>query len=115
MLAWSAWLLAGVVLLGGIAAITGQRYWAVGAAHGALGLTGFILLLLGLRGPVRGEALGAGSFGRIAAVLVATALILGAGLLSVRLRRRRASTMLIGIHATLGVAALVMLAAYVSA
>ncbi|WP_158742705.1 hypothetical protein [Acidisphaera sp. L21] len=114
MLVWSACSLAGVVVLGVVAASTGLRYWAVGAAHGGLALVTFVLLLVGLRGPARGVEFGAGAFGRIAAVLVAITLLIGAGLLAARLRRRAPSPLVIGLHATLGVAALVMLAAYVS-
>ena len=121
MLAASAWLLTGGVLLGlALVALSqivprGRRALWPALLHGGLGVAAFGLLLLGLRGPVRGVQEGAGSFGTVAAWLLAAALC-GGGLLGLaRLRRRPPAALVIGVHATLGVAALVMLAAYVSA
>jgi hypothetical protein len=47
-----------------------------GALHGLIGIAGFFALLLALRGPPRGESMGVGGFGRVAAALLAVALIL---------------------------------------
>jgi hypothetical protein len=85
---------------------------ALGALHGLLGLTGLGVLLLALRGPPRGEALGVGNFGRIAAVLLAAALLAGVGVLAARLRYRRVPGLVIGVHATIAVSGVVILAAY---
>jgi len=85
--------------------------WAVGV-HAALGLGGFIVLLLALRGPPRGLEQGTGSFGAISAGLIAAALVAALGMLAARLRRRRASAALIGLHATLAVGGFVVLIVY---
>jgi hypothetical protein len=79
-----------------------------------LGAAGFGLLLFGLGGPRHGAEQGAGSFGSIAAWLIAAALGLGALLAFARLRRRPPSMLVVGVHATLGVAGLVLLATYLS-
>ena len=84
----------------------------LGALHGLLGIVGFVVLLSALNGPPRGEALGVGSFGRIAAVLLATAVIAGLAILLARRRYPRLPAFVIGIHATLAVSGVVVLAAY---
>lgn len=120
MLAWSAWLLTAGVLLGLVLVAISQtipptrQAWWPGALHGAVGIAAFILLLLGLRGPPRGVQQGSGAFGLVAAALLAVALLLGSLMAVSRMRRRPPAMLVIGIHATVGVAALVMLAAYVS-
>jgi hypothetical protein len=88
--------------------------WLPGAAHGTLGVIGFIVLLLALRGPPRGAASGSASFGLVAAVLIAAGLITAASMPVLRARGREVPAMILGIHATLAVAGLVMLAAYLS-
>jgi hypothetical protein len=62
-----------------------------------------------------GSIRGAGSFGMIAAVLIALAAVVGFALFSARLRKRRLSGMLIGIHATLAISGFVVLIVYVTA
>ena len=121
MLTWSAWLLAAGVILGLILVALSQTVrptaqpWWPGALHGLLGAVGLLLLLLGLvGGPRRGVEQGAGSFGLVAAWLVAAALGLGLVVAWARLRRRPPSMLVVGVHATLGVAGLVLLATYVS-
>jgi hypothetical protein len=89
------------------------RGWLPGALHGPLGAVGFALLLLALRGPPRGEAMGVGAFGRIAAVLLAVALLAGLAIFVSRLRYRRIPGLVIGIHATIAISGVVILAAYV--
>jgi hypothetical protein len=85
------------------------------ALHGLFGLGGLACLLLALRGPPRGLDQGTGSFGAIAAALLAAAALAGLGVLFLhRARKRRAGT-LIGLHATLAVSGFVMLAAYLLA
>ncbi len=121
MLIWAAYLLSAAVL-GGLGLIllsntapSRARVWWPGAVHGAAGAAGFGLLVAGVAaGPVRGVAQGASSFGPAAAGLVAGGLALGVLLLIGRLRRQMPAMLVLGLHATLGVAGLVMLAAYLS-
>jgi hypothetical protein len=119
MLLLSLSLLVAVAVLGSVLGAVHLRAgggappgWLPGALHGLLGTAAFVTLLLALRGPPRGEAMGVGAFGRIAAVLAATALLAGLAILVVRLRSRRVPGLLIGIHATIGVSGVVVLAAY---
>ncbi len=121
MLIWSISVL-GITALAGIALIAllqwrrpSGRVWLPGLVHGLLGLLGFVLLLAGLGGPPRGTQSGAGSFGLIAAVLVGLALALGLVAVVARMLGRRAPVLVLGIHATIGIAGLVILAAYLSA
>jgi hypothetical protein len=86
--------------------------WPLGLLHGLLGAAGLVMLLLALRGPPRGEAMGVGPFGRIAAVLLAMALLAGLATLAVRLRYGRVPGLAIGIHATIAISGVVILAAY---
>ncbi len=81
--------------------------------HGLPGVTGLATLLLALRGPARGEALGVGAFGRIAALLLSVGVVAGLAVLLVRLRARRVPALIIGIHATFAVSGVVILAAYI--
>ncbi len=120
MLTDAAWLLAagalgGLVLVGLYQLPSARRLAWPGMIHGLAGLAGFVLLVLGLRGPARGVQQGVGSFGIVAAVLVGLALLVGATVAWSRWRRTAPSLLGIGVHATLGVAGLVMLAAYLSA
>lgn len=86
--------------------------WPYGMLHAVLGAAGLAVLLLALRGPPRGEAMGVGSFGSIAAWLLAVALLMGLVLLSTRLRHRRLTSGPVGIHAMLAISGVVILAAY---
>ncbi len=83
-----------------------------GALHGLVGIAGFIALLLALRGPPHGEALGVGQFGRISAALLAMALVVAIPIVVVRLRHRDIPGLVIGAHATIAVSGIVVLAAY---
>ena len=83
-----------------------------GVLHGCLGAGGFAALLLALRGPPRGVAMGVGSFGRVAAVLLAVALLAGLTMLVIRSRAWQVSGLIIGIHATMAISGIVILAAY---
>ena len=84
----------------------------LGALHGLLGVVGLGALLLALRGPPRGAAMGVGGFGRIAAALLAAAVLAGLAVLIARWRYRRVPGLVIGIHATIAVSGVVILAAY---
>jgi hypothetical protein len=83
-----------------------------GVLHGCLGAGGFAALVMALRGPPRGVAMGVGSFGAIAAVLLGVALLAGLIMLAIRLRARQVSGLIIGIHATIAISGIVILAAY---
>ncbi len=82
--------------------------------HGLLGAAGLLALLPALAGPPRGVAQGAGQFGLVAAVLLALALLLATVLLAARLRRRALPSLVVGMHATLAIGGVVMLAAWAS-
>ena len=116
MLALAFGLLLITALFGGALAALHQRQrppaWQLGAMHGGLGVIGLGALLLALRGPPRGVAMGVGSFGQISAVLLAMALLAGLAILIVRLRVRRVPGLVIGIHATIAISGVVILAAY---
>ena len=116
MLARSFGLLLITALFGGVLAALHQRQtppsWQLGALHGGLGSIGFVALLLALRGPPRGVAMGVGAFGQIAALLLAMALIAGIAIMIARLRDRRVPGLVIGIHATIAISGVVILAAY---
>jgi hypothetical protein len=121
MLMLSAILLAATALLGlGLLRLYQRMhpvgwFWLPGAAHGVAGLAGFALLLLSLGGPPRGERMGAGSFGMIAAVLFAGALAAAPLVFAARLRRSKLSPLAIGLHATLAIAGFTILATYLDA
>ena len=93
----------------------GSAYPApLGRLHGALGVAGLVLLLLALREPPRGVAMGAGNFGVIAAWLLAAALLFGLLMLHVSARRRVIPGIAVGTHATLAIAGFVLLVVYAS-
>lgn len=91
-----------------------RRAWLLGLGHGALGVAGFLALLPVLAGPPRGVAMGAGGFGRVAAALLAAALLLAMVLLRARLRQRALPVLVIGLHASVAICGLVLLAAWAS-
>ncbi len=100
-----------LALLHGLHRTRGLR--VAGPLHGILGACGLVLLLFALRGPARGVAYGAGGFGTMAAVLLGCAIL--AGLFVARARLRARDPMVaIGLHATLAIFGLVLLAAYAS-
>lgn len=80
---------------------------AAGIAHGVVGAVGLGLLLLALLGPPRGVEAGAGSFGTVAAVLFAGALVTGVVVLMIR---RKA--IVIAIHAGIAITAYVLVLAW---
>lgn len=107
------------VLMGSLLAVGYLREGAVlppvalGALHGAIALAGLAFLLLALGGPPRGVEQGLGSFGTIAAVLIALAALIGLAQFALRLRRRRLPGTLIGAHAMLAIGGFVVLLVYV--
>jgi len=84
------------------------------ALHAALATAGLAALLLALTAPPRGAAMGVAGFGRVAAGFLVLALLSGLLPLSARLRRKRLKlpNLVIGLHATLAVSGVVILAAY---
>jgi hypothetical protein len=101
-----------LVLLHGLRRISCLRL--LGPLHGLAGASGLALLVLALRGPARGVAYGADGFGTMSAFLLGLAIV--TGLLVLTVRRRKGDPMLaIGLHATLAIFGLVLLAAYASA
>jgi hypothetical protein len=82
--------------------------------HGLTGAIGLGLLIFALQGPRRGDAMGAGSFGIVAAVLFGSALAFGP---LIRLLRRRAAHVagaVIATHASLAITAFVLFLAWAS-
>ena len=89
--------------------------FAVGLSHGLAGAAGLALLTIGLlRGTAHGAAQGASGFGSFAAVLLGGTLLLGLVPIQARLRRRSLPVLALGLHATLAVLGLTLLAAYLS-
>jgi hypothetical protein len=113
--------LAFAVLLGSVLAVLHLREgaapppWPFGALHGLIAIAGLGMLAFALRGPPRGVAQGVGSFGTIAAALLALAALIGLMQLAARLRQRRLPGTLIGAHATLAVGGFVILLVYLLA
>ncbi len=83
-------------------------HWSLPALHGALGATGLALIILRLSQASSSHA-SHGGFGRLAAILFASALAIGLLFLA---RIRRGYSLLLAIHACLAITALVALAAY---
>jgi hypothetical protein len=81
---------------------------AAGIAHGLAGAVGLLLLIPALLGPPRGAAAGAASFGMIAGVLFAAALLSGV----VLLLRGRAASVTMAIHAGIAITGYVVLVAW---
>src|ERR1700744_1443526 len=92
--------------------IVAWRSWIVAALHGVIATAALGILIFALRGPAHGFAHGVQSFGEIAAVLAAAALIIGGALLGFPQITRR--SWVIGGHATLGIAAFAFLSAYLA-
>jgi hypothetical protein len=86
----------------------------VGWLRGVLAVAALVLLLLVLRGPARGLAMGAGSFGVIAAWLLGVALVFGLLMLNRSLRRGAIPGAAVPVHAMLAIAGFVVLVAYAS-
>lgn len=118
MLGFSLGSLSATLLLGACLALARgsgrfvHRLRPVSAAHGVLGAAGLAALVPVLEEPPRGVAMGAGSFGAIAAVLLAAALLAGFGAWLARRRRAALASLVLGLHATLAVSGFVLLAVY---
>ena len=87
----------------------------VGVLHGLIGIGSLVVLAAALRGPPHGVEEGVGSFGLIAAVLLALAAFAGLVQFALRLRDRRLPSPLVGLHAMLAIGGFVVLLVYVLA
>ena len=92
--------------------LSSGRRSALGLLHGLVGAAGLALLLSLLRGPPRGVAMGAGSFGLIAAGLLATALTLGLFIPALYRHAPRLAGPLIATHAGLAISGCVLFLAW---
>src|SRR5258708_6661192 len=102
----------GWMAIGQLRGAARPKLWLPGA-RGLAARVGLLLLLLAVRGPVRGAGAGAAAFGRIAAVTLAAAAVPGTALLVAHLRGRRLSGALVGVHAVLAISGFVVLLAYI--
>ncbi len=115
MLTVAVWVLSIAVAAGTILALWHLRATdaasrpplAAGVAHGVVGTAGLLALLLTLGGPPRAVYAGAGSFGTMAAVLLAGAVLSGLGVLLLRQK-----AMMITVHAGLAVIGYVLFLAW---
>jgi hypothetical protein len=114
LIIWSATVVLGIALALLHLRNSSARHWWIGTLHGVLGATGLGTLILALRGPARGMQTGVASFGVVAAVLAAIALVVGLGIVSLGRRSGRGTGPMIAVHGTVAVTAYVLLAAYVS-
>jgi hypothetical protein len=86
----------------------------VGVIHGILGAVGLGLLIIAIQGPRRGDAMGAGSFGVTASVLLAIALTFGLCIPLLATRSPRGTGVIIAAHASLAITAFVLFLAWAS-
>jgi hypothetical protein len=94
--------------------LRGGRWPAIGVVHGLSGAAGLCLLVIALQGPRRGDAMGVGSFGAAAAVLLAIALTFGLAIPVAHKRAPRAAGIVLAIHASLAITGSVLYLAWVS-
>ncbi len=88
---------------------------AVALSHGLAGAAGLALLVVALlHGTPHGASQGAAGFGGMAAALLGGTLLLGLAPIQARLRRQGLPVLALGLHATLAVLGLTLLAAYLS-
>ncbi len=115
MLTISVWLLSIATAAGTILVLWHMRGsrppLLAGIAHGIAGILGLAALLLVLRGPPRGVAMGAGSFGPMSGWLLGGAVASGAALL---ILRRKAPAVVMAVHGGLAVTGYVLFMAWYS-
>ena len=87
---------------------------AIAIPHGILGALGLGLLVVTLQGPRRGEAMGVGSFGIVAAVLIGIALAMGPFIPLLRRRLPVSTGVVLATHASLAIAGFLMFLAWIS-
>ncbi len=107
------WVLGGAAA-GGLALAMGStaRPARLALLHGAVGFAGFGLLAARLADPARGGRFGVASFPKLAAVLFALTLVFGIVMAGWRARRPPPPVFVLGIHATLALGGILLLAAY---
>jgi hypothetical protein len=91
-----------------------RAHWAVTLGHGVVGAAGVGVLIVGLVRGIPTSGMGTAGFGTGAAVLLALALALGILIALSTFGRRRPGATLVGVHASLAIAGLVVLWAFVS-
>jgi len=88
--------------------------WALALMHAGLALVGFLLLVVTFREPApHAVSGGMAVFGRTAITLLTGAIAVGLGLLARFRLRKKGAEALVGIHATLAISGIVVLAVYV--
>jgi hypothetical protein len=115
---WAGWLCLAAALGGSLLAVLQLRSggpppipWPAGAVHGLVGAGGVSLLALALLTPGPPAPPGTGGFRLAAMVVLGLAVLAGLVILAVRLRRGRFGMGLVGVHATLAITGLAVLAA----
>jgi len=93
---------------------SGRRKTGLGVVHGVIGAAGLCLLVLALRGPRRGDAMGVGSFGLAASVLFGVALAIGPAIPLLWRRSPRGAGVAVAIHAGFAITAFVLFLAWTS-
>jgi hypothetical protein len=94
----------------------GRLKWP-GLLHGLGGLAGFAVLVAsvpGSRATPHAVRMGAGSFAVVAELLLAAALVAGAVILAVHLRRRPVSASLVAVHGMLAITGYTLLVTYLT-
>jgi hypothetical protein len=115
MLVLALYLLCGAATIGAILAIRYLKGSAkpaipiVPAVHAILGAASLTALIFALSRGLRHTGMGTAGFGPTAAVLLSLALALGVLLARASWRRKRPGELLVGAHAGLGIAGLVLL------
>ena len=87
---------------------------ALALVHGGIGAVGLSLLLVALQGPRRGDAMGVGSFGIMAASLFGIALAVGPAIPFLAKRFPRVTGVVIATHASLAITGFVLFLAWIS-
>ena len=93
---------------------TATRRPVGGFIHGLTGAVGLGLLIFALQGPRRGDAMGVGSFGLVAAALFGLALTIGPLVPLLTHRSPRMAGLIIAAHASLAITAFVLFLAWAS-
>jgi hypothetical protein len=94
--------------------LRGRRSPILGIVHGLAGAGGLGLLVVALQGPRRGDAMGVGSFGAVAAALFGIALALGLIIPLLHRLTRPFAGVVIATHASVAITGFVLFLAWVS-
>jgi hypothetical protein len=85
-----------------------------GIIHGMTGALGLGLLIIALQGPRRGDAMGAGSFGIVAALLFGSAVMIGPVIRVLGKRKPSVTGLVVVTHASLAITGFVLFLAWAS-